>query len=94
MEQYRIEPGSAYPIGATVKESGVNFAIFSAHAEKIELCIFDEHGQKELMRFALPQCENDIWHGFIRGAKAGLVYGYRVYGTYSPEFVAILQCTY
>ena len=86
MEQYKIEPGNAYPIGATLKDSGVNFAIFSAHAEKIELCIFDEHGQKELMRFALPQCENDIWHGFIRGAKAGLVYGYRVYGTYSPEF--------
>ena len=86
MQQYKIEPGNAYPIGATVKDSGVNFAIFSAHAEKIELCVFDEHGQKELMRFALPQCENDIWHGFIRGAKAGLVYGYRVYGTYSPEF--------
>ncbi len=49
MEQYRIEPGRAYPIGATVKDSGVNFAIFSAHAEKIELCVFDEHGQKETL---------------------------------------------
>ena len=86
MEQYRIEPGRAYPIGTTVENSGVNFAIFSAHAEKIELCIFDEQGQKELMRFALPQCEHDIWHGFLKGAKAGLVYGYRVYGAYSPEF--------
>lgn len=85
MEQYRIEPGRAYPIGATVKDSGVNFAIFSAHAEKIELCVFDEHGQKELMRFVLPQCEHDVWHGFIKGAKPGLVYGYRVYGPYSPE---------
>ena len=86
MEQYRIEPGRAYPIGTTVENSGVNFAIFSAHAEKIELCVFDEHGQKELMRFVLPQCEHDIWHGFLKGAKAGLVYGYRVYGAYSPEY--------
>jgi glycogen operon protein len=86
MEQYRIESGRAYPIGTTVEDSGVNFAIFSANAEKIELCVFDEHGQKELMRFVLPQCEHDIWHGFLKGAKAGLVYGYRVYGAYSPEF--------
>jgi glycogen operon protein len=86
MEQYRIEPGRAYPIGTTVENSGVNFAIFSANAEKIELCVFDEHGQKELTRFVLPQCEHDIWHGFLKGAKAGLVYGYRVYGAYSPEY--------
>lgn len=86
MEQYRIEPGRAYPIGTTVEDSGVNFAIFSANAEKIELCVFDEHGQKELTRFVLPQCEHNIWYGFLKGAKAGLVYGYRVYGAYSPEY--------
>jgi glycogen operon protein len=85
MEQYKIEPGNAYPIGATVDHSGVNFAIFSAHAEKIELCVFDEHGHKELMRFVLPSYEHNIWHGFLKGAKAGVVYGYRVYGPYSPE---------
>ena len=85
MEQYRIEPGKVYPLGATVDETGVNFAIFSAHAEKIALCIFDEHGRQELQRFVLPQCEHNIWHGFLKGAKAGLVYGYRVYGSYSPE---------
>ncbi|MFT6195673.1 MAG: glycogen operon protein, partial [Cognaticolwellia sp.] len=51
MEQFRMDPGSIYPIGATVDEAGVNFAIFSAHAEKIELCIFDEHGFQELKRF-------------------------------------------
>jgi isoamylase len=85
MEQFRMDPGSIYPIGATVDEAGVNFAIFSAHAEKIELCIFDEHGFQELKRFVLPQCDHNIWHGFLQGAKAGLVYGYRVYGPYTPE---------
>jgi isoamylase len=85
MEQYRMEHGRAYPIGSTVDDSGVNFAIFSTHAEKIELCIFDDNGRQELMRFVLPQCEHDIWHGFLQGAKTGLVYGYRVYGPYSPE---------
>ena len=86
MEDLRMEPGRIYPIGSTVEESGVNFALFSAHAEKVELCIFDENGKQELIRFVLPQCEHNIWHGFLRGAKAGLVYGYRVYGLYSPEF--------
>ena len=85
MKQYIMEPGSAYPIGTTVKNSGVNFALFSANAEKIELCIFDQQGQQELQRFVLPQCQHNIWHGFLNGAKAGLVYGYRVYGPYSPE---------
>jgi len=84
MEQYRMESGGAYPIGTTVYDSGVNFALFSAHAEKVELCIFDEHGRKELIRFVLPLREHDIWHGFLKGAKAGLVYGYRVYGPYMP----------
>jgi isoamylase len=86
MEQYRIEPGCTYPIGTHLDSSGVNFSLFSAHAEKVELCIFDEHGQQELLRFVLPLCEHNIWHGYLRGAKAGLVYGYRVYGAYRPEF--------
>ena len=86
MEQFRMEPGRVHPIGTTVDDTGVNFAIFSAHAEKIELCIFDEQGDKELERFILPACEHNIWHGFLKGAKAGLVYGYRVYGPYRPEF--------
>ena len=85
MQQYKMEPGRAYPIGATVDDTGVNFAIFSAHAEKVELCVFDPQGRQELIRFLLPQCEHDIWHGFLKGAAAGLVYGYRVYGPYSPE---------
>ncbi|TYK66116.1 glycogen debranching protein GlgX [Colwellia echini] len=86
MNQYKMEPGKAYPLGATVTDSAVNFSIFSANAEKIELCIFDEQGYQELERIALPQCEHNIWHGSLKGAKAGLVYGYRVYGPYSPEY--------
>lgn len=82
---FSIEPGCAYPLGATVNETGVNFSLFSAHAEKVELCVFDESGQQELHRFNLPFCENHVWHGYLKGAKAGLVYGYRVYGPYQPE---------
>jgi len=80
-----MEPGRAYPIGTSIDESGVNFSLFSANAEKVELCIFDEHGHQELMRFVLPLCEHHVWHGYLKGAKAGLVYGYRVYGPYHPE---------
>lgn len=83
---YKMEPGSAYPIGTTVDGLGVNFSLFSAHAEKVELCIFDEQGQQELTRFSMPLCEHNLWHGYLKGAKAGLVYGYRVYGPYRPEF--------
>ena len=85
MNQYKMEPGKAYPLGPTVDDSGVNFSIFSANAEKIEVCVFDEQGNKELQRFILSECEHNIWYGLLKGAKAGLVYGYRVYGTYKPE---------
>lgn len=84
MGTYKIEPGNVYPLGAQVHDNGVNFALFSEHAEKVELCLFDEHGKQELMRIALPCCEHNVWHGFLRGAEAGLIYGYRVYGAYQP----------
>ena len=85
MGKYRIEPGTFHTLGATLDNDGVNFALFSAHAEKVELCIFDSQGKKELLRFTLPNCDHNVWHGYLRGAKAGLVYGYRVYGSYKPE---------
>lgn len=85
MELFRMEPGSVYPIGTAIDETGVNFSLFSANAEKVELCIFDEQGDKELARYELPYCEHQIWHGYLRGAKAGLIYGYRVSGPYQPE---------
>lgn len=80
-----MEPGKAYPLGTKVEKAGVNFSLFSANAEKVEVCVFDETGTNELTRYILPQCEHNIWYGFLKGAKPGLVYGYRVYGPYAPE---------
>jgi len=80
-----MEPGSVHPMGTAIDDTGVNFSLFSANAEKVELCIFDDQGVQELARYELPYHEHQIWHGYLRGAKAGLVYGYRVYGPYQPE---------
>ena len=71
-------------MGPTVRDGGVNFAVFSSVAEKVELCLFDPGG-RELQRLALP-CRNDnIWHGFVPGLTAGTLYGLRVHGPYDPE---------
>ena len=81
----RIWPGSPYPLGATWDGSGTNFALFSAHAEKVELCLFDEQGESERVRLALPEYTDEIWHGYLPDVRAGRLYGYRVYGPYEPE---------
>jgi glycogen operon protein len=81
----RMEAGSAYPLGAAYDGYGTNFAVFSAHATKIELCLFDPSGRHEVARFALPECTNEIWHGYLPGVHAGTLYGYRAYGPYQPE---------
>ena len=80
----RLSPGLPYPLGASVDGLGINFAVFSAHASKMELCIFDSTGRKELRRLVLPECTDEIWHGYLPDAGAGLVYGYRAYGPYDP----------
>ncbi|MBK9443832.1 MAG: glycogen debranching protein GlgX [Comamonadaceae bacterium] len=76
------EPG---PLGATWDGEGVNFALFSANAEKVELCIFDASGRHELQRIDLKTRTNDIWHGYLPQARPGLLYGYRVHGRYKPQ---------
>jgi isoamylase len=81
----RLDPGSPYPLGATFDGLGTNFAIFSAHAEKIELCIFDPQGRREIARYELPEWTDEVWHGYLPDALPGLVYGYRAYGPYRPE---------
>jgi glycogen operon protein len=81
----RLEPGSAYPLGATFDGIGTNFAVFSANAEKIELCLFDPAGRREIKRYELPEWTDEIWHGYLPHALPGLVYGYRAYGPYRPE---------
>lgn len=81
----KLEPGAPYPLGATFDGMGTNFAVFSAHAEKIELCIFDRNGRREVARYPLPEVTDEVWHGYLPHALPGLVYGYRAYGPYEPE---------
>ncbi|HSM19129.1 MAG TPA: glycogen debranching protein GlgX [Hyphomicrobiales bacterium] len=81
---WRLEPGRSYPLGATWDGAGVNFALFSANAEKVELCLFDPTGRREIGRIALPEYTHEVWHGYLPDAAPGLIYGYRVYGPYEP----------
>jgi len=80
----RVSEGLPYPLGATWDGSGVNFAIFSANATKVELCLFDAQGLEEIERIALPEFTNEIWHGYLPDARPGTLYGYRVHGPYDP----------
>ena len=80
-----LEAGAPYPLGATFDGLGVNFAVFSANADQIDLCIFDETGRKELARLELPEWTDEVWHGYLPGATPGLVYGFRAHGRYEPE---------
>lgn len=82
---HRCEPGRPWPLGATLQEGGVNFAVFSAHAEKVELCLFDASGTREVSRLTLPCVTDDVWHGFVPGLRPGTLYGLRVHGPYEPE---------
>jgi glycogen operon protein len=79
-----VREGRPYPLGATWDGLGVNFALFSANATRVELCLFDEAGQVELERIELPEYTNEIWHGYLPEARPGTVYGYRVHGPYVP----------
>ena len=81
----RIAEGTPFPLGATWNGNGVNFALFSAHATKVELCLFDETGQHEIERIELPEYTDEVWHVFVPNLKPGAVYGYRVHGPYEPE---------
>ncbi|MHC6075300.1 glycogen debranching protein GlgX [Ralstonia solanacearum] len=79
-----LEAGIPWPLGTHWDGHGVNFAVFSKHAEKMEVCLFDESGQHETQRLALPLRSGDVWHGYLAGAGPGLIYGYRAYGPYLP----------
>ncbi|SEP63458.1 glycogen operon protein [Pseudomonas sp. NFACC02] len=81
----RIREGLPFPLGANWDGLGVNFAIFSANATKVELCLFDSTGEEELERIELPEYTDEIFHGYLPDAHPGLVYGYRVYGPYDPK---------
>jgi isoamylase len=77
--------GSPMPMGASWTGDGVNFALFSANADAVQLCLFDVSGRRELARIPLPGRTGDVWHGFLPGVGPGLVYGYRVHGRYAPR---------
>ena len=80
-----LQPGRPGPLGAQHDGSGLNFAVFSAGAVRIELCLFDDEGQRELARWPLPARSGDIWHGYLPRAGPGLVYGLRAHGPWQPE---------
>ena len=76
--------GRPYPLGATWDGEGVNFALFSEHAESAELCIFDPTGRHEIQRLLMPECTDQVWHAYLPEARPGLLYAYRVHGPYRP----------
>jgi glycogen operon protein len=80
-----LSAGNPWPMGATVDERGVNFAVFSAHATAIELCLYGDDGSDEVARLPLPARSGDVWHGHLPGAAAGLVYGLRAHGPWQPQ---------
>jgi glycogen operon protein len=82
----RVWPGRPYPLGATWNGSGVNFALYSENAEKVELCLFDSpEAEKEARRITLPESTDMVWHCYLPDVLPGQVYGYRVYGPYEPK---------
>lgn len=82
--QASLQVGRAAPLGAHWDGAGVNFAVFSAHAQRVELCVFDRSGERELQRLDLPGRSRDIWHGYLPGAGPGLIYGLRAHGPWRP----------
>ncbi len=81
----RLTAGTFSRLGASWDGRGTNFALFSANAEKVELCLFDNQGRRELERIELPECTEDVWHGYLNDVSPGQLYGYRVHGPYEPE---------
>jgi len=79
-----VWPGKPYPLGSNWDGEGVNFALFSEHAEKVELCLFDPAGRRELHRIPVKEQTDQVWHCYLPEARPGLLYGYRVYGPYDP----------
>src|SRR6266536_2650005 len=84
-QRSRVREGLPFPLGSTWDGLGVNFAIFSAHATKVELCLFDIDGRREIERIELPEYTDEIWHGYLPDARPGTVYAYRVHGPYEPS---------
>lgn len=80
----RLLPGSPEPLGATVLDGGVNFALFSLHAERVNLCILDAKDREILLELSLPEQTHGVWHGFLPDVTEGTLYAYRVFGPQEP----------
>ena len=85
MRRVPVREGRPFPLGATWDGLGVNFAVFSANATRIEVCLFDNDGNTETERFDLPEYTDEVWHGYLPDAQPGTVYGFRVHGPYEPD---------
>ncbi len=79
-----VWPGKAYPLGAVADGGGVNFTLFSERAERVDLCLFDGSGRREIAVVTLPERTDQVWHGYLPELEPGQLYGYRVHGPYDP----------
>ena len=82
--RHRVETGKPWPLGATPGRRGINFAVYSRIADRVEVCLFAPNG-RETQRIALPGLTDDVWHGFVPGLRPGQLYGFRVHGPYEPS---------
>ncbi|MCO6411311.1 MAG: glycogen debranching protein GlgX [Thiogranum sp.] len=80
-----VWPGKPYPLGATWDGEGVNFALFSEHAESVELCLFDPKARRVITSIDMRWRTDQVWHCYLPEARPGALYGYRVHGPYDPE---------
>jgi len=85
MRVSKLQSGMPAPLGSTWDGLGVNFAVFSANAERVELCLFDPTGRHEVAKLDLPEHTDEVFHGYLPQARPGLLYGYRAHGPYQPE---------
>lgn len=85
MSSQRLQAGSPYPLGTNFDGLGVNFAVYSAHATRVELCLFDAAGRKEIARYDMPEWTDEVWHGYLPDARPGQLYGFRAHGPYEPH---------
>jgi glycogen operon protein len=85
-ERFSVSPGRPLPLGVTVEDDGINLAVVSHSAERIFICVFDQSGDRELARLALPgRTDDEVHHGFVAGIKPGTRYGLRAEGLFDPK---------
>ena len=85
MSPARLQEGSPFPLGATWDGRGANFAVFSGHATKVEVCLFEPDAVRERDRIELPEYTDQVFHGYVPEVGPGTFYGYRAHGPYEPE---------